>query len=242
VRRYVSSIAAFHRAADVPNPCEAPEVKLALKRLHRARGRAQAQAAPLNRPLLERLLAAGGTTLRDRRNRALLAVAYDTLCRRSELVALQATDLQPGADGTGTIAIRRSKTDAEGEGMMRFLAADTMRHVQAWQRAAGIAEDALFRAVLKGGRVGGALNACEVARVYKEMARAAGLSAEDAAKVSGHSTRVGAAQDMVKLGIELPAVMQAGGWKSPEMVARYTARLDARRSGAAKLAVLQNRA
>jgi hypothetical protein len=42
-------------------------------------------------------------------------------------------------------------------------------------------------------------------------------------------------------GVELPAVMQAGGWRTAEMVSRYTARLDARRSGAAKLAVLQNR-
>ena len=32
--------------------------------------------------------------------------------------------------------------------------------------------------------------------------------------VSGHSTRVGAAQDMVAYGIELPAIMQAGRWKS----------------------------
>ncbi len=42
--------------------------------------------------------------------------------------------------------------------------------------------------------------------------------------------------------IELAAIMQSGGWKSPEMVSRYTARQDARHSGAAKLAVMQNRA
>jgi hypothetical protein len=36
--------------------------------------------------------------------------------------------------------------------------------------------------------------------------------------------------------------MQAGGWKTAEMVSRYTARLDARRSGSAKLAIAQNRA
>jgi hypothetical protein len=35
--------------------------------------------------------------------------------------------------------------------------------------------------------------------------------------------------------------MQASGWRTAEMVGRYTARLDARRSGSAKLAVLQNR-
>ena len=48
VRRYVSSIASFHRAAGQPNPCDGMVVKLALKRMHRERGRAQRQAGPLN--------------------------------------------------------------------------------------------------------------------------------------------------------------------------------------------------
>jgi hypothetical protein len=42
--------------------------------------------------------------------------------------------------------------------------------------------------------------------------------------------------------IELAAVMRAGDWKSAEIVSRYTARQDARRRGAAKLAILPNRA
>ena len=46
---------------------------------------------------------------------------------------------------------------------------------------------------------------------------------------------------MARYGVELAAIMQAGGWKTATMVARNTARLDARRSGAAKLAVLQER-
>jgi len=46
---------------------------------------------------------------------------------------------------------------------------------------------------------------------------------------------------MARHGLELPSIMQAGGWNTATMVARYTARLDARRSGAAKLAVLQDR-
>jgi hypothetical protein len=98
-------------AAGVANPCETQAVKLALKRMHRERGRAQAQAAPVNDVLVARMLAAAGDTLRHRRNRALLAVAYSTLCRRSELVVLRHEDLQVDAEGLGTIIIRRSKTD-----------------------------------------------------------------------------------------------------------------------------------
>ena len=241
IRRYVSSVATFHRAAKLPSPTEALEVKLALKRLHREKGRAQAQAAPLTRHLIERMLEAASTNNRGLRNRALLAVAYDTLCRRSELAALDRADLEVGPQGDGTLAIRRSKTDQEGVGMVRYLAADTIREVQAWLAASKIEDGSLFRSVSKGGTIGGAIDSGDVPRIFKAMALAAGVAPQDVARISGHSSRVGAAQDMVRHGVELPAVMQAGGWKTAEMVGRYTRRLDARRGGAAKLAMLQNR-
>ncbi len=241
VRRYVSSIATFHRAARLPNPCTDEVVRLALKRLHRARGRAQAQAAPLTRDRVDRLLIACGDGTRALRNRALLAVAYDSLCRRSELVALEVADLQAAEHGAGTLTVRRSKTDQEGAGQVRYLAPDTMRNVLAWLAASGHAEGALFRAVGKAGATGGPLDPGDVARVFKAMAVAAGIAPELVAAISGHSSRVGAAQDQVRYGVELPAVMQAGGWSSPTMVARYSAKLEARRGGAAKLAMLQNR-
>jgi hypothetical protein len=41
--------------------------------------------------------------------------------------------------------------------------------------------------------------------------------------------------------IEMPGIVQAAGWKTPTMPARHAANLEAKRSAAAKLAVLQNR-
>jgi integrase len=236
VRRYVSSVATFHRAAGVANPCDALASKLALKRMHRELGRAQRQAAPLTDRLVERMLAVGGTRLRDLRHKAMLVLAYTTMVRRAELVALQFADLQVEADGFGTVVIRRSKTDQEGQGAVAPIPADAMRHVQAWIDAAGIEGGTLFRAVLKGNRVGGALDPGDVARCFKLMARRAGLSAEDTARISGHSTRVGSAQDMLRYGEQLPAIMQAGRWKTAEMVGRYTAKQDARHSAAVRIA------
>jgi len=242
IRRYVSSIAHLHRAAGLPVPSDSNTVKLALRRMMKGDGAAQQQADGLTRRLVDRALHAGGSRLRDLRNRALLAVAYDTLCRRSELVTLQRKDLQAGLHGDGTLLVRRGKTDQEGAGMVRFLAPDTMVLLRDWTAAAGVTEGPLFRSVRKGGRVGDALDPGDVARLFKVMVRAAGLSAEQASRISGHSSRVGAAQDMAASDrIEMPAIMQAGGWKSPQMVARYTQRQAARRSGAAKLAELQNR-
>ena len=90
VRRYVASIAAAHRALGHDRAAtKSPAVRLALQRMHRAKGRRQAQALALTWPLRQRLLAASGDRLIDVRNRALLALAYDTMLRRSELAALR---------------------------------------------------------------------------------------------------------------------------------------------------------
>ena len=59
--------------------------------------------------------------------------------------------------------------------------------------------------------------------------------------LSAHSTRVGAAQDMIAYGIELPAILHSGRWKSTAMVNRYGERLLAQRSAAAQLARMQSR-
>ena len=60
-------------------------------------------------------------------------------------------------------------------------------------------------------------------------------------RLSGHSTRVGAAQDMIACGIELPAILQEGRWKNTAMVNHYGERLLVQRSGAVQLARMQSR-
>jgi len=76
--------------------------------------------------------------------------------------------------------------------------------------------------------------------VYRDLATAAGLKL--VRLPSGHSTRVGATQDIFAAGFELLEVMQAGSWKTPAMPARYGERLRAQRGAARKLATMQNRA
>lgn len=255
VERYRSSIAALHRAAGLTNPCNDELVRLAVKRISRTKGRRQKQAEPLNRPSIERMLDQKTTTRLHRRvteaepevpliglrNAALVAVAYDTLLRRSELVGLYVEDVERATDGSGTILVRRSKTDQEAEGAIKYLAPDTMERISAWVSQAGLTHGPLFRSLTKGGRVqASALGGAEVYRIYREIASAAGLKL--ARPPSGHSTRVGATQDMFAAGFELLEVMQAGSWKTPAMPARYGERLRAQRGAARKLAAIQNRA
>ena len=240
VRRYVASIAMAHRATGSPEAPRSPAVRLALKRMHRDRGRRQAQAPGLTWPLRKRLVEAAGDRAIDVRNRALLAVAYDTMLRRSELAALRVCDLAVDRTGAATVLVRNSKTDAEGEGAVLYVAPDSMALVAEWLELSGVADGRLFRSLCRG-RLGEGLDPSQIPRIYKALARRAGIEAELADRLSGHSTRVGAAQDMVAHGIELPAIQQAGRWKTTATATRYAERLLAARGGAAQLARLQGR-
>lgn len=231
VRRYVASIATLHRAAELPDPTRHAAARFALKRLGRARGARQRQAAPLGELDVERILARTGETRIDRRDVALLLVARDLLGRRSEVAALRVADVRRADDGSGTVLIARSKTDQEGQGSVGYLAPRTMVALAAWLAVAGLSDGPIFRGVHRTGRLGRPLEPGEVARIFKKLARRAGL---DAAGVSGHSCRVGMAQDLVAFGADLPAVMQAGRWQTPAMPARYAERLLAARNAVAQ--------
>ena len=61
------------------------------------------------------------------------------------------------------------------------------------------------------------LSAEQIGRRMSSAAAAAGLGDG----FTGHSARVGMAQDLVRSGAELPALMTAGRWQSPKMPARY---------------------
>ena len=111
-----------------------------------------------------------------------------------------------------------------------------------WLSAAGITEGYVFRPI--GGRKRAVvrtteaegrapsvlgLTAKEVARIFRQRAAAAGL--DHAWTISGHSTRIGTANDLMRDGASTGKIQLAGGWKSDAMVIAYTRRQQ--RGGAA---------
>ena len=147
-----------------------------------------------------------------------------------------AEDLHVDANGWGTIAIRRSKTDQQGEGAVAGIAPAAMAHLDAWLSAAAITSGAVFRNVDRHGRVGAVLEAGSVARIFKAMARAAGLKGERGADFSGHSTRVGGAGDLIRCKADMAGAMAVGRWKSTAIFTRYTNGVSARLGAAATVA------
>jgi integrase len=91
-------------------------VRLALKKMGRETSARQAQARALGWNEIKEFIGSAGRGLRANLERAMLCVAYETLARRGELVALEVRDIDFHPDGTGQALFRRGKTDAEGRG------------------------------------------------------------------------------------------------------------------------------
>jgi hypothetical protein len=72
--------------------------------------------------------------------------------------------------------------------------------------------------------------------IFKRVAQWIGMPAKYVERISGHSTRVGATQDLATLDIDLSAITQAGGWKSPRMPLQYAEKINVGRSGMARAA------
>lgn len=81
------------------------------------------------------------------------------------------------------------------------------------------------------------LAAKEVARIFRRRALAAGL--DHAPTISGHSTRIGTANDLINAGKTTAQIQHAGGWRSAEMVNLYTRRSQAGANAVADLAATE---
>jgi integrase len=236
LQRYLSTLAQAHTLSELPDPTRTAYVKGAMKALTRGRPTSQPMQALRWGPIAAALGALDtGSLTWDLRAKALLAVAYSTMARRAELVALEVEHLQIDAQGEGVALIYMSKVDREEP---RFLSTEVVGHLKAWLEHAGITTGAVFRRIENTGVVGGrALHPQEVARMIQRVAHwmtAHGHPWPDL-RLGAHSTRIGAAHDMVAAGIDLTSIMHAGGWKDPKMPRYYTRELAAKDSGMARL-------
>lgn len=180
------------------------------------------QALGITAERRDRLLAVCGNDLIGLRNKVLITVGFDTLCRRSELVALRVEDFLIDEDGTHSVLVRRAKNDQSGNGRTAHLSAQTYEILSEWLARTELTKGPLLRPVYKNKVAWRSLSPTIVGEVLKLLATQAGLPAQDVSSVSGHSLRVGAAQTLVKRGFGLLPIMAAGGWRSANIVARYT--------------------
>jgi integrase len=224
IQRRLNAIAEAHKAVGLESPTSAGMVRNTLKGIKRTIGTAAVQKAPTLTDDIRAMIDATDSGLIGCRDGALMLLGFAGAFRRSELVALDMTDLDFGRDGL-TVTLRRSKTDQEGQGRKLGVPfgsnPDTcpVRSVQAWLATAGIDSGPVFRSVSRHGKLRpGRLGGFEVARIVKKLAKRAGL---DASKYSGHSLRAGHATSASIAGASERSIMNQTGHRSVSMVRRY---------------------
>ena len=189
---------------------------------------AQRQAAPLHAQALAAIRATAFTRRRTRgghtgtaeyaRRRGLVDVALASIMRNgllrvSEAAALRWGDVELAGDGSGRIQIPESKTDQEAEGVVLYLGPAAVEALLAIRPEEAVVD--VVTPVFN-------LHPDTIRRRLQQAARAARLPGWR--DITGHSGRMGMAQDLSDAGFALPELMTAGRWKSPRMPARYTER------------------
>ena len=224
IRRAITGIATIHKLNRFDDPSKDPDVTLEMRRMHRKLGRASEQAQGINQDVLEQMLSATDADNMGIRDRALLLVAYDTLCRRSELVSLQIQDVKitiKNSIESTTILLRKSKTDQDSTGKWLHVSQRAHLALKEWIAKIGDQEGQIFRGIGKSQKISSHLGGGQINRIFKRIARKAGLDESFVARISGHSMRVGHAQDLVVSGASFPIIMSMGRWSKTDTVMRY---------------------
>ncbi len=164
-----------------------------------------------------------GDALRDVRDRALLSFGMVSCMRRSEIAALDLSDITRAPEGL-RVTIRRSKSDQEGAGATIAIPAGRrlkpVHHLDAWLERAAIAEGPLFRRLTQcGSRVlADRMSDRSVAEIVKARAKAAGL---DPAVFAGHSLRAGFLTSAARAGASVWKMQEQSRHKSLDVLSGY---------------------
>lgn len=205
------------------NPAEAKRIGGHMKLIASRYGKPQKQAPPMSAEDLQRIrdTACQPRTLPNGRKEnpatayrrgimdiAIASLMRDGLLRVSEASAAMWEHLEMRNDGTSRLLIPRSKTDQTATGRRTYVSEETTQDLLALKTSRNGQKPADYIFGITAGRI---------AIRLKQAALHAGIQAN----ITGHSPRVGMAQDLAADGTELPALMTAGGWQSPVMPARY---------------------
>lgn len=226
LKRRLCAIRKIHRLTDHADPTSDPEVELAMRRARRLQPSRPSQALGLTAQLRDQLLEACSDDLIGLRDKVMVSVGFDTLCRRGELVSIAVEDLMPNEQGRYSVLVRRAKNDPDGAGRTCHLSTQTSNLIDSWLATTGASSGPLLRPVYGRRALALYLEPLTVSRVLKKLAKWANLELARIQKVSGHSLRVGAAQQLALDGRGLLQIMRVGGWRSPSVVARYVENMD----------------
>ena len=219
IRRRINSLGTVLKLSKHHDPTKQPEVVLAIKRMHRKIGRAQQQATPLTKPLLNRLLSNCDNSVRGLRNQVLLRLGYETMRRRSELCAFKFEDICNRPNGKPAIRLNFSKTDQFGTGEILPISQELFDLLEKW-RSMISDEGYILRSINRHWHFGNKLHPASINTILKALQKDLRIDSDEQ-PLSGHSFRVGAALDLLEQGEPLEKIMLRGGWQTDSTAMKY---------------------
>lgn len=123
------------------------------------------------------------------------------------------------------ILLRKSKTDQLGAGIWVHVGQDTAQALRLWIKASGIKAGFLLRGVDPNNKATQSLSGHQIGKILKRLAMKSDVEPQIVRCISGHSMRVGAAQDLMMQGASMPQIMTKGGWSKTDTVLRYVQRV-----------------
>jgi len=219
IRRRINSLGTVLKLSKHYNPTKQPEVILAIKRMHRKIGRAQQQAAPLTKPMLNQLLSNCDNSIRGLRNQVLLRLGYETMRRRSELCAFTFLDICHAPNGKPAIRLNFSKTDQFGTGKILPISQELFDLLEKW-RSMISDKGYILRSINRQEHSGNNLHPASISSILKALQKDLRMNTNEQ-PLSGHSFRVGAALDLLEQGEPLEKIMLRGGWQTDSTAMKY---------------------
>ncbi len=147
IKRRLAAIGKIHEILGLENPNSNSFVMLALRRSLRSKSSRPRQALGISADMRNKLIEACNNSLSGKRDKALIAIGYDTLCRRSEIAAIRIEDIEFNDNHTGKILIRRSKNDPLGIGRIAHLSPRSIKLLKNWIKASSIKGGHVFRSI-----------------------------------------------------------------------------------------------
>lgn len=237
VRRRLAHWSTLHRFRGLDGPFKDPRLRTALSLAVRAsrRPRARKSERAVTADVVEKLLATCpfDHRLADRRDRALLLVAFASGGRRrSEVARLRVEDIvreapvpldpkNPDSPLVPKLSIRlgRTKTTAAEDDARVVVIGRAAQALLDWLDGAKVSRGPVFRRIDRWGRMGGgALDPQSVNAVLKKRCQRAGL---DPALFSAHGLRSGFMTEAGRRGVPLPEAMRLSQHRSVQQAARY---------------------
>lgn len=239
--RRLAAIRYYHLDNGHESPTSHPEVKVQIAGIRNEQAnpdsddyRQSGKKKAATSKKINKMIALCDNTLKGKRDRALLTIGFMGAFRRSELAALQVSDIDFKDNGIDVL-IRKSKTDQVGKGSTIWIpdgeGMEAVKVLRDWLDSADITEGYLFRGFYRGAKSirNTELSGRAIADLVKSYAAKAGYDETDFA---AHSLRSGFITSSANNNASINKIKEVSRHKSTQVLVDYIEESDKRNNPA----------